>query len=106
MHDDAAYADCIRGLRHAQRAVTKERTAEAPALLRAIDCKPAEHRNRNGIWHIEAKASDAAGDDNRARGQRVIAHDLAVIGDDEAPATRTRAAALCRNQGPKIYSVS
>ena len=37
MHDDAADADRIGSMRHAQRAVAKERTAEAPALLRAID---------------------------------------------------------------------
>jgi hypothetical protein len=44
-------------MRHAQRAVAKE----APALLRAIDGEAAEHRNRNGIRHIAAKAANATG---------------------------------------------
>jgi hypothetical protein len=42
MHDDAADADRIGSMRHTLRAVAKERAAEPPALLRAIDGKAAE----------------------------------------------------------------
>ena len=68
LNDDPPDADRVGRLLNPQGAVAKKRSAEAPALLRAVDGQPAEHDNRDRLRHVAPKAANAACLSDRAGG--------------------------------------
>ena len=85
MNENCANAGNFGGLDSSEYRILQKSRTDSPPLELEINSKPPNHHHGDGVGHIPPHTARNIPVRGRARGQRVVAHNLAADANDIGP---------------------